>query len=146
MPEGAGKAPSCPHYPPALLLLLTYVVGPPVAAGRRRCALTSPMEACIVALDMFRRPKITPLESEDLRRMGRLEAAVESLELKWVNYRDEIKKLVNRLEKREERLEKKLREIADETVETPNNGDESIADEISQRVNARRQRHGLHGS
>jgi len=93
---------------------------------------------------MFGRPKKPPLESEDLRRMGRLEADVESLQLKWVNYRDEIKKLVNRLEKREERLERKLREIADETVETADNGDMPILDEISARVNARRSKRGIH--
>ena len=93
---------------------------------------------------MFGHTKKRPLESEDLRRMGRLEAQVESLELKWVNYRDEIKKLVNRLEKREERLEKKLRELADETpqiVKDDNNGE---IDEISARVLARRNKHGLH--
>jgi len=85
-----------------------------------------------------------PLESEDLRRMGRLEAAVESLELKWVNYRDEIKKLVTRLEKREERLEKKLREAADteNTVPSLGNGD-VFTDVVSERVHARRNRDGI---
>ena len=145
MPASVGEDPSCPRYPPSLLLLVLYNVETPVAAGRRPCALTSPKEGCIVGADMFRRSKITPLESEDLRRMGRLEAAVESLELKWVNYRDEIKKLVNRLEKREERLEKKLREAEEQPAHSADNGDLPIEDVISQRVNARRQRHGLHG-
>lgn len=74
--------------------------------------------------------------------MGRLEAAVESLELKWVNYRDEIKKLVTRLEKREERLEKKLRETAE--TEPVVNGEPDVSDiftdVVSQRVLARRNR------
>jgi len=71
--------------------------------------------------------------------MGRLEAAVESLELKWTNYRDEIKKLVSRLEKREERLEKKLRETTD-TVEPVNNepSKDEFVDITTQRVLARR--------
>ncbi len=73
--------------------------------------------------------------------MGRLEAAVESLELKWVNYRDEMKKLVNRLEKREQRLEQKLRDaaaqdeqLADTVPESMNDG----LDDISRAVLARR--------
>jgi len=77
--------------------------------------------------------------------MGRLEAEVESLQLKWTNFRDEIKKLVTRLEKREERLEKKLRETAD-TAPVVNNGefvDDEFVDVTSQRVLARRNKYGL---
>lgn len=70
--------------------------------------------------------------------MGRLEAAVESLELKWVNYRDEIKKLVNRLEKREQRLEQKLNATENnggsaETISVPQ---ETI--DVQRRIAARR--------
>lgn len=76
--------------------------------------------------------------------MGRLEAQVESLELKWSNYRDELKKLVNRLEKREERAEKKLRETSnsDENHTILDQNFDEI-DEVSQRVLARRLRHGV---
>lgn len=66
--------------------------------------------------------------------MGRLEAAVESLELKWVNYRDEIKKLVNRLEKREQRLEQRLAE----TDKNADNGNQEFESDIHRRIAARR--------
>lgn len=79
-----------------------------------------------------------------MRRIGRLEAEVESLELKWVLFRDELKKLVNRLEKREERAEKRR-------LEHENNGEvvnkepdvDEFLDVVSQRVIARRNRHGV---
>lgn len=145
MPEGVGNAPSCPHYPPALLLLDLYDVETPGAAGRRRFALTSPMEGRIVGSDMFWTSKKEPMRSEEMVLLGRLAAQVESLELKWTLYRAEIKKLVNRLEKQWERQERKLREEVEESMNNPNNGDLPIVDEVSARVNARRQRHGLHG-
>lgn len=76
--------------------------------------------------------------------MGRLEASVESLELKWTNYRDEIKKLVTRLEKREERLEKKIRESADSEPVVNNIPDvDDFVDVVTQRVNARRAKNGV---
>lgn len=89
---------------------------------------------------MFRLNKPTVLESEDLRRMGRLEAQVETLQLQWVNYRDEIKKLVNRLEKREQRYEQKLRDLEAETGDTDSNGPQLGVDEITERVMRRRNR------
>ena len=89
-------------------------------------------------IDMFSRRKITPLESEDLRRMGRLEAAVESLELKWVNYRDEIKKLVNRLEKREQRLEQKLAEGGKDTTNGNSGNPPEWESDVHRRIAARR--------
>ncbi len=95
---------------------------------------------------MLFRAKSQPITSEEMRQLGRLEAAVETLELKWVGYRDEIKKLVSRLEKREQRLEEKLRAAAAQDEEIPNNGDSSIAavvDETSERVLRRRQSRGI---
>lgn len=89
---------------------------------------------------MFGLRKITPLESEDLRRMGRLEAAVESLELKWVNYRDEIKKLVNRLEKREERLEKRLAEDAKTNITANGGALPEFASDVERKIAARKGR------
>jgi len=72
--------------------------------------------------------------------MGRLEAQVESLELKWTNYRDEIKKLVNRLEKREQRAEKKELAEAEKNAENPIIGTGNGVDEVTARVLARRNR------
>ena len=66
---------------------------------------------------MFWTRKQDPLVTDDVRRLGRIEAQVESLELKWKLYRDEIKKLVNRLEKREERAIAKERETAAAVLE-----------------------------
>jgi len=90
---------------------------------------------------MFGRKKDHEFTSEEMRKLGRLEAVVESLELKWTIYRDEMKKLVNRLEKRDERLEKKLRESdnTENSVETAiENGPQM--DEITTRVLRRRNR------
>jgi chromosome segregation ATPase len=58
-------------------------------------------------LDAFRRPRDrTPDADAQLhRRLGRLEADCESLRLQWTAYRDEIKRLVTRLEKRDQRAE-----------------------------------------
>jgi len=78
--------------------------------------------------------------------MGRLEAAVETLELKWQGYRDEIKKLVSRLEKRDQRAEQKLRAAAAQDEEIPSNGNNDIAeivDETTARVLARRKSRGI---
>jgi len=119
---------------------------PPRAAGRPRFALTSLKEACIVGADMFWTRKQSPFVTDDVRRLGRMEAQVETLELKWTMYRDEIKKLVNRLEKREERAIKKEKELLEVTVETDNNGDMLAVDEISARVLARRSHNAVHGS
>lgn len=76
-----------------------------------------------------------------VRRLGRLEAEVESLGLQWIGYRDELKRLANRLERRDQRaLERESRSSeggngAPPQVEAP--------DAISQLVLARRKRHGL---
>ncbi len=64
---------------------------------------------------LFRRPDtpqpVVNLPLEDytafVRRIAVLEANVEGLELKWSSYLDQMKRLVNRLEKRDERAEKK---------------------------------------
>lgn len=90
---------------------------------------------------MFGRKKEHEFTSEEMRKLGRLEAVVESLELKWTIYRDELKKLVSRLEKREERLEKKLREAGDtvNSVETAIDNGPPV-DEVTARVLRRRNR------
>ncbi len=64
---------------------------------------------------LFSRPdkpeQVVNLPLEDytafVRRIAVLEANVEGLELKWSSYLDQMKRLVNRLEKRDERAEKK---------------------------------------
>ncbi len=87
---------------------------------------------------MFSRRKTTAEERDDLRRMGRLEAEVESLRLQWTNYRDEIKKLVNRLEKREQRAEKKALDEVAETVETAPSVSVPEMDPITEKLFRRR--------
>lgn len=83
--------------------------------------------------DVFRRSQ--PLESSDLRRMGRLEAQVENLTLQWEGYRDEIKRLVARLEKRDQRAaEREAREAAAPSFTQ----DEPEQDATTARVLARR--------
>lgn len=78
------------------------------------------------------------MAAEDLRRLGRLEAGVESLELKWVSTRDELKKLVNRLEKRDERLLKKLAEM-DNSVKGGNGAEQpQFESDVHRRIAARR--------
>jgi len=76
-----------------------------------------------------------PLGLDDARRLGRLEAEVERLSLQWVAYRDELKRLVNRLEKREQRAEERAQREADAVEHEP---DFPAMDETSRRVLARR--------
>lgn len=86
---------------------------------------------------MFGYHKTTPLESKDLLRMGRLEAEVATIHLEWVSYRDELRRLVNRLEKRAQRDEKKALENEGgerESATTPR-------DVITERVLRRRDKH-----
>lgn len=58
--------------------------------------------------DRFRtRPPELPEHYVELvRRTGRIEAEVERLSLVWESYKDELKRLVNRLEKRDQRAER----------------------------------------
>lgn len=97
-------------------------------------------------IDMFRtRSKPVDLD-EVLLKMGRLEAEVETLQLKWTGTRDEIKRLVNRLEKRDERADKKAAAAVE--IEIPIDKDATPAervDDITTRVLARRNRHVLPG-
>jgi len=51
-----------------------------------------------------------------VRRQAVLEATLEALEMKWVAYRDELKRLVNRLEKRDSRAEAKELEVTEGEV------------------------------
>jgi len=75
------------------------------------------------------------LDADLVRRCGRLEAEVENLGLQWVGYRDELKRLVNRLEKRDQRAEAR-------EAEQPDGGDGSEdtprRDVVTERVLARR--------
>lgn len=83
-----------------------------------------------------------PPTQDDWLRIGRLEAEVESLALKWESYRDEIKRLVNRLEKRDQRAAEREARMADETPVEPVEPEPEI-DEITARVLARRNRNGI---
>jgi hypothetical protein len=76
-----------------------------------------------------------------VRRLGRLEAEVESLGLQWIGYRDELKRLANRLERRDQRAQERERAEAEGSDSSPGNG--GAPDEISQFVLLRRNRHGL---
>lgn len=91
-----------------------------------------------MGIDMFWTRKKHVWSSPEMQKLGRLEAEVESLVLKWTLYRDEIKKLVNRLEKREERLAAKERAAAAEVLEEISVDVEEPLDAITARVLARR--------
>lgn len=86
---------------------------------------------------MFRRPATLheAFRADDARRLGRLEAEVERLSLQWVAYRDELKRLVNRLEKREQRAEERAQR---ESAENAPRFEEPVQDETTRRVLARR--------
>ena len=99
----------------------------------------------MVALDMFGRTKHPPLESKDLLRMGRLEAEVESLQIKWSTMRDELLKLVRRLEKRDERAAAKERAKAEADAENVQSYATEEVDSITARVLARRNHHAIPG-
>lgn len=71
---------------------------------------------------------------ELVRRVGRSEAEVERLGLIWVGYRDEIRRLVQRLEKRDQRLEKRQEEDCEDCPEA------APLDTVSARILARRRR------
>lgn len=95
---------------------------------------------------MLFRAKKHRFESPEMLKLGRCEAAIETLELKWVGYRDEIKKLVSRLEKRDQRAEQKIRQAAAQDEQPADNGDNTIAeivDDTTARVLARRQKRGI---
>lgn len=85
-------------------------------------------------------PKPDPTESPRSRdfwlRIGRLEADVASLVMQWAAYRDELRRLVNRLEKRDQRAEARETRAAEPDVEID-------TDETTARVLARR--HALRG-
>lgn len=76
--------------------------------------------------DWFRRPP--DMEPEDWKRIGRLEAEVESLQLKWSMYKDQLQRLVQRLEKRDQRAAERGEELP------------PCADVTSERVHNRRNR------
>ena len=84
--------------------------------------------------DILRR---TPdLDVDTLKRLGNLEGRFEGLQLQWVTYRDELRKLAQRLEKRDQRAATTTqREEPPDQVEpeTP-----TYADEVDQRVRRRR--------
>lgn len=67
----------------------------------------------------FFRPAVDKLPlptKEDWLRIGRLEAQVESLVFQWDAYRDELRKLVQRLEKRDLRADQREKAAAAETT------------------------------
>lgn len=93
--------------------------------------------------DTSRQPVAVPLDDYTalVRRMGRLEAEVETLSLQWISYRDELRRLAARLEKRDQRAqERESREREGNGGPPPGAND---LDEISQLVLARRKLHGL---
>lgn len=77
------------------------------------------------------------LSPDDWKRIGRLEAEVESLRLQWASYRDELHRLVQRLEKRDQRAAERERAA-------PPVPSEPERDPTTERVLARRRgRHGI---
>lgn len=88
--------------------------------------------------DRHRRPPAElPEHYVDLvRRLGKNEAEVERLGLIWESYRDEMRRLVQRLAKRDQRAEEKANGPCSEASEKP------VLDSVSARILARRQRRG----
>lgn len=87
-------------------------------------------------LDLFRRsPAELPEHYVELvRRQGRIEAEVERLDLIWTAYRDELKRLVARLEKRDQRATEKKKKA---------DVGEDVAESANERILARRTRHAV---
>lgn len=89
--------------------------------------------------DIFgRKPDPTTISVEEWnklqRQAGATDARVEGLELKWLTFKDEMMRLVQRLEKRDQRARLRAQEtIEPEEATTPR-------DEITERVMARRNR------
>ena len=73
-------------------------------------------------------------DPEIYRRVGRLEAECERLDLSWVAYRDELRRLVARLEKRDQRAQER------ETREQEGSDKAEGPDAITAKVWARRNR------
>lgn len=71
---------------------------------------------------------------ELVRRVGKSEAEVERLGLIWEGYRDEIRRLVQRLEKRDQRAQAKAEAECEDCPEQP------TLDSVSARIQARRRR------
>lgn len=77
---------------------------------------------------------------ETLVRMGRIEGEVESLHMQWASYKDELKRLVQRLEKRDQRAAERAQ------AEQPDQDPYSHLDQVSQRILRRRNALRRHGS
>lgn len=60
------------------------------------------------------------IDTDLVRRLGRNEAEVENLMLQWKGYKDELNRLVNRLEKRDQRAA--LKEAPPEEQPHPEDG------------------------
>jgi hypothetical protein len=92
--------------------------------------------------DKTAQPVALPLDEYTalVRRLGRLEAEVENLGLQWVGYRDELKRLANRLERRDQRAAERERREEEGEDSSPDNG--GGPDAISQFVLTRR-KHGV---
>lgn len=71
--------------------------------------------------DIFRRAPVVERTAtvDEWKARGRLEAEVERLSLEWVAYRDELRRLVQRLEKRDQRLERKGLELPELRPDEP---------------------------
>ena len=74
------------------------------------------------------------IDADLVRRLGKNEAECENLILQWQGYRDEIKRLVNRLEKRDQRAEAREAEETEGAVGVEG----QLRDIVTERVQARR--------
>lgn len=84
---------------------------------------------------------------EDWLRIGRLEADVANLQLQWQSYRDELNRLVQRLEKRDQRAERRQDAPGPTIDEGADAGVPAGLDPVSAKIWRRRKgalpRHGL---
>ena len=90
-------------------------------------------------LDRFKSTNIPVSEwTSTQRTIGKLQADHERLELSWQAYRDELRKLVQRWEQRESRARRKEATQEEEADEQPEPTQRQVADEITERIWARR--------
>jgi hypothetical protein len=93
-------------------------------------------------MGLFDRSRRTLDADRDLlRRIGRLEADVESIKLQWADYKDVLTRLVQRLEKRDQRAAERAERETAEAAEVVEGFD--APDATTARVLSRRRTHNM---
>lgn len=94
-------------------------------------------------MGLFDRSRPVPTHEADLlRRIGRLEADVESIKLQWVDFKDVLNRMVQRLEKRDQRAAERA-EVASAAAAPPAQLVDATTARILERRATRGNRNGL---